>query len=239
MGMLEHGLHGAKLDAVTQANHEYWAGPPGFVWHTTMKRSREEYGKLCARVTSHVRPLVDPENPPEIWEIGSGMGVYLGVLAEAFPEVKRFVGLEINPLVVEACRNDPERDPRAEFVCAADMGKYVGEHCPPGSVIVTVSTLQHMVPKLLVETLASIKRIRACHFVLQELTSIDLDRQLDSDVRATMHEGGGCAIFFSHNYPYILEQIGFEIVRKQVEEQPRRPNVPLSSMVVLTGKTPG
>lgn len=41
-----------------------------------------------------------------------------------------------------------------------------------------------------------------------------------------------------HNYPHLLERMGFQIIRKEIEAQPLRPNILPSFKVVVSGKTP-
>ncbi len=210
-GELERTYYASPDAAQQQRIRDLWGGEAGRAWHAEKlalygDRERFERGFLPFR-----QPLVDALTSMlgrdaryhTLCEIGTGNGLFLHYLSARLPGIQRFVGIDLNPVQIEANRA-AYPGTRLEFQSTEAL-EWVGRDAAPGTVFVACGTLECLTAP---ELAALLRRIAAtCNpgaFGMVEPISFDLDRERDSRPRGAMT--------FSHNYPRVFEACGFRVL---------------------------
>lgn len=141
-----------------------------------------------------------------IIEIGVGDARVLAHLAESLPSVSKFHGIDLNDEIIAANSGRFRHDPRFAFH-TMDAGAWLGKHPARGTVLFTNGgVFEYFRRDQLVDLFRTLLAGgRTCAIALTESIGIDHDLKGEPGSFPYGHE-----LSFSHNYPAILHEAGFE-----------------------------
>lgn len=206
-GAARRGDHG-----FLEAGHaRFWRSANDGAWYQRTAHRFEswflrEHGEFIEAV---VRAVAGDPRWVHFWEIGTGDGRVLEYFAGRLPGVGDFTGIDLNEARI--ARNRSARSGRLRFVCA-DAAAFVREHGQPGSVLLTnAGVFEYFAPAVLAELFAHVgERLAPGGLALIEPLADDMDLDRESASRPF-----GAERSFSHNYPRLLADAGFEIVHRR------------------------
>lgn len=154
------------------------------------------------------------ENPDfkTLIEIGSGGGDLLNHLAEKIGGIDTFVGIDLSPDITEENKSHYHN---AKLRWIADNGKtWVEENGQPNNIFLTFrGVLEYFTTTDLEEMFSKISAtMQPAIFILVE--PVALTHNLESDFESHPY---GTEYTFSHNYPHILKQAGFDLRLSKLE----------------------
>lgn len=139
-------------------------------------------------------------------EIGVGDARVLRYLADHLPSVSHFIGIDLNTDIIETCREKLRADRRFQFH-AGDARQWLDAHPAPATILFTNGGVFEYFRRD--QLIALLRTARAgggpCAIAITETLGIDHDLTTDSNSHPYGHE-----FAFSHNYPAILEEAGFQ-----------------------------
>ena len=139
-------------------------------------------------------------------EIGTGNGDVLNYLSTEFPQINRFVGIDLSLDQVELNNKRFYSNKRLEFV-AADAFDWVKEHGHSHTVFVSSrGVLEYFLEQRLQEFLNEINLLGKVFFIAIEPNGEDHD--FDTHPNTQLY---GSEPSFSHNYPKLFKNAGFSL----------------------------
>lgn len=140
-------------------------------------------------------------------EIGCGSGLILEDMASRLPQLRRFVGLDLSAAQTERNRKRYADQPRLSFE-TGDAASWVRQHADAGWIFMTnAGVLEYFPEAKLRELLSHIAHERRpTAFAMVE----PIDRGFDL-ARDTASRVYGPERSWSHNYPQLFRQSGFEL----------------------------
>ncbi len=211
-GLVRSHTRQRTLDQLTPLHDWFWSNTPAVQFHEFAER-RFEHWFLANHVA--IVPAIraaleaDPVTYSTLCEVGCGSGKVLQHMTQAFPEIRRFIGLDLSP---EQVARNRVRFPaqRMEFE-AADGPTWIDRNAQPGWIYLTCAGVFEYVSRdnllALLTTLAT--RLKPSLFGMVESLSDDYD--LENDSESVPY---GAEMVFSHNYIEILNLAGFDILHR-------------------------
>lgn len=147
-----------------------------------------------------------PEEFNTLVEIGTGNGKVLEYLSSEFPEINRFVGIDLSLVQIETNNKKYHKNNRLEFL-AIDGLEWVKKHGQGNTIFVTSGgVLEYFTQPRLEELLQEIKSLGNIMFVGIEPNSTEHDFETHPNTQIYGREWA-----FSHNYPKLFEDAGFNL----------------------------
>lgn len=144
-------------------------------------------------------------------EFGTGNGSWLNVLKERIPGIREFIGVDLAASQIDENR---QRYPDLQFVCQ-DMLAWVKANAQSHSLFHTNSgVFEYLCEKSLRELLATLH----AHSPNSLLFLIEPVHRDFDPLRETHSRALGRELTYSHNYPLLLRETGFEILQHDVVE---------------------
>ena len=144
-----------------------------------------------------------------LYEIGCGGGQVLNYLAERLTSIETFVGIDIGAEQIEANRATCD-NPKISFQ-AADAVEWVPGNAKPCSVVLTNGgVFEYFLREELQSLFAHIGE-QLAPAAIAVVETIGTDHDLDTHSETFVY---GRELSFSHNYPHLLREAGFEIVHQ-------------------------
>lgn len=139
-------------------------------------------------------------------EVGCGDGLALEHCAERLPRIPRFVGVDINPSIIERNRSRFAENPRLTFV-AANAADWLDENVTDGTILFTYGgVMEYFDADALRGLFASLARRVGTAVALVE--PLDPEHDLAGDSASHIF---GAENSFSHNHAGLLREAGFAI----------------------------
>lgn len=140
-------------------------------------------------------------------EVGSGDGRVLEWLSNKLDTISGFHGVDLNECEIEKCRERYEGSDRL-FFHSGDLLKWLRSHPAPRTVLVTNGgVLEYILHDELIALFREFRSLCSpCLIAITESIGSDHDLQTESESLPYGYE-----FAFSHNYPAILREAGFEI----------------------------
>lgn len=203
------GDHQALRDQLAS----FWQGDSAAKFFDTYKsRSTERFFNDHYIVIEELsRILGQPQNEcSRLIEIGCGDGAVLGHLATNLDTIDSFIGIDINEEIIARNRRACKRC--NTFFMAGDANEQLAINSRPGSILFSYGgVLEYFLNTEVVEMFAMMKSNSPALIVLVEPLYDGFD--LDTDIRS---KAGGFESSFSHNYPFLVENAGFEVVYQKL-----------------------
>ena len=144
-----------------------------------------------------------------LYEIGCGGGQVLNYLAERLTSIESFAGIDIGEEQIEANRKAYDH-PRVAFH-AADAVEWVPSHAKPCSVVLTNGGVFEYFLREELQSLFTHLGERLAPAAIAVVETIGTDHDLDAHPETFVY---GRELSFSHNYPHLLREAGFEIAHE-------------------------
>jgi len=206
------------LDAVQRRDHEtlrryfihYWSSATSAEFYEGFAHRFEDlFLRHHAIVADHIAGAIPlpGEEGARLVEVGSGDGRVLEWLSENLSGIDEFHGVDLNEREIEKCR-ETHRDSDRLFFHAGDLMEWLRAHPSPKTILVTNGGVLEYI--LRDELLALFREFRSlcspCVIAITESIGNDHDLGKESESFPYGHE-----FAFSHNYPALLREAGFEI----------------------------
>jgi len=159
---------------------------------------------------------LEPNEFNTLVEIGTGNGKVLDFLSSEFPQIVRFVGIDLSPIQIELNKEKYKENPRLEFV-AADGFDWVNVHGHGHMVFVTSrGVLEYFTEQRLQDFFNKLNGLGKIIFIAIEPTGVDHDFEVNPGSQPY-----GTERSFSHNYSNLFEKAGFKLWHYSKKEYSR------------------
>jgi ubiquinone/menaquinone biosynthesis C-methylase UbiE len=146
-------------------------------------------------------------------EIGCGNGKLLAMLADTFPQIKNFTGIDLNQAQVEENRRAFSKRANVEFE-SGDATELLQQMNLSGHLILTFGgVLEYFNPEKLHEYFQLLKQKNVSGLLMVEPANKEFD--FFENTASALYGG---EYSFAHPYPQLLEKHGFELVYKKTAE---------------------
>ncbi len=191
---------------LSELHKNYWLNRGDDYFNLTDDNFQSVFLPDCSFVFDHLKDqLGDTHSYKRLVEIGTGNGDVLMYLAEKFPQIEEFYGIDLSPKQTQANNKRLTRH-SVKFV-AADGFDWVNENGVPDTIYVTSrGVLEYFTQERLLAFFQMIMGQGPAVFVAIEPNDIDFDYEKDLESRPYGNERS-----FSHNYKRVFERAGFDI----------------------------
>ncbi|MEM7032142.1 MAG: class I SAM-dependent methyltransferase, partial [Chloroflexota bacterium] len=207
-GLIRRALAKQNLTELETYHRNFWQSKNGFHFHDGQRNAFEQIflRHFESDILAHLHILMANHTYDVVCEIGTGTGQLLDYLANKLPTVERFVGIDLSQDMID---DNLQRydNPKLEFVVSGGQ-EWIEENGQPNWIFVTNrGVLEYFLQDKLEAMLGHISQnLAAAIFVVIEPISIDHNLETDFDSKPYGREYS-----FSHNYPHLFRQAGFEI----------------------------
>ena len=153
-------------------------------------------------------------------EIGTGDGKVLKYLSSKFPQINRFIGLDLSSSQIEANKKIFDNEDKIEFV-AADALDWLKKNKEDHMIIFTSrGVLEYFTQSKLQSFLNNLNSIGKIIFIVIEPTGMNHDylKNPNSEIYGSENS-------FSHNYAKLFTESGFEIWHHSAEKSTNDSNM--------------
>jgi hypothetical protein len=211
--------NGLQFTAVARRDHDLLEDFLADYWNSPV--SREFFDHFRHRFETlflaHHRGIVDEigravdlcQMPrSRVVEVGVGDARVLEYLGDHLPRVDEFHGIDLNQKVVEENRNR-FAGMNGYWFHTEDVGDWLAAHPAPGTVLFTNGGVFEYFRRSRLDELfrALLASGAPCMVAMTETIAVDHDLEGDPESHPYGHE-----FSFSHNYPAILHEAGFEVL---------------------------
>jgi hypothetical protein len=206
----------AKADTeLRKVNREqYWGSEAGKLWHEEIRRKysspeafQNEFLKRRETLTNMLDSFVKqfPGKYNTLCEIGTGNGLYIQYLFhKCQSSFDKWVGIDLNAEQI-GINKELFKEIPIEFI-SMEVNDWVLNNKNTAPVFLTAGTLEYFTETELEEFFNNVKNsFRNAAIALIEPISFDLDTEQHSKPRGSF--------MFSHNYPWILQKLGYTIFK--------------------------
>lgn len=163
--------------------------------------------EVVALLDAWIAERADAGEPAEhLYEIGCGGGRLLAFLAERYPALFEFTGIDLGSTRIEINRATYP-DPRLQFH-ATEAVSWIPEHAKPGGIFLTNGgVFEYFLEEELRHLFRWIATQREPSAILL-IETIGTDHDIATERQSLVY---GREMAFSHNYPHLLGEAGFTI----------------------------
>lgn len=141
-------------------------------------------------------------------EIGCGSGLVLADLARRLPTLQQFVGLDLSAAQISRSRQAHAANPRLRFE-AGDGAAWLRGHAAPGWLLFSnAGVLEYFAPDKLLGLLRDLAQTRP-PLAIASIEPIADDYDLQRETASRIY---GPERSWSHNYPRLYREAGFELL---------------------------
>ena len=213
-GLARRAMREKRFEDIEEYHRRFWQGRKGAAYHdlretafSTLPHFGDLFGEIDVVLEKH-RAF------STVIEIGSGNGQSLEYMANRFPKVDKFVGIDLNEETIQKCRS-AYTSPKFEWI-AADCDGWIRNEARPNSVFVSHGALEY-IPQKKLESLLSVMAAELKPLLMIVIEPISAIHNLEEDPNSIVY---GREYSFSHNYPRILRDAGFSIrYRKRADAE--------------------
>ncbi len=196
-------------DTIAEQNREFWIKHNATELFSELEDTfKTDFLPHCTFIFQLLKKELSnaPKEFPTLVEIGTGNGDVLDYLSSEFPEIERFIGIDLSRDQIELNNVKFNHNNKLEFV-AADAYDWVKEHGQGNTIFVTSrGVLEYFLEPRLQELFNDINRLGKTIFIAIEPNGADHDFETNPNSQLYGHEPS-----FSHNYPKLFKNAGFEI----------------------------
>jgi hypothetical protein len=202
--------HSLENNKRTQLNKkEFWGAIAGDSWHD----ERETFYSKSPEIAFAGRQWFIDKIKDELKmsteiatliEIGTGNGVFLDYLSRQLPEVKKFVGLDLNSNTITKAKGQFKNNQSLEFY-DEDLFDYLLSSGSKGFILVVCDTLSYFPMEDLEAFFKSIRNPDFGKVVVATYEYVDMDINSEFD---SIPKGN---IGLSHNHPYLAKKVGLYV----------------------------
>lgn len=194
-----------QVGELEKAHREYWANSDGY-FEQFAHLAEESYIPIYQDVVSDLIPLLKESKIENANEFGTGDGQWLNYLTQQWPFIRQFTGIDIS--AYQIARNK-EVFPHITFE-ASDLVEWAEKNAAPRSLYHTNGGVLEYLSERSVRKLLAILKKRAPDSLIffNEPIYDDFDYAVDKASRVV-----GSEFTYNHNYIYLFEELGIEMVR--------------------------
>jgi len=212
-GMIFRAAKSMNNGTLQEYHHQYWEGAQGRNFHTrTHDRFSTYFEKYFKRTIDQLYDYVN-SNPRQfdwICEIGTGNGMVLAYLANRFQTMPHFVGIDLNAEQIEENKS-LNTDSRVTFVCARAQ-EWIKSYGRPNCIYLTNAGVFEYFSQKELESLLGFISTQFPPAAILIFEPVAEDHDLSSEKISKPH---GAELSFSHNYPYLFQRAGLEIINSE------------------------
>ena len=210
-GLIYQAVDMGDLDRLAQYHENYWKGDAGTKYHEDYSFEFEKmFVPKFAYIVEMMSELMQGEGMEikRLVEIGSGSGQLIEYLDRQMdPQIKELIGIDLSPQTVAAC-NAQYGNERVRFL-AADGDAWIRENGQAESIFMSHRGVLEYFPQ---ERLLSFLQHIATHYrpsILVTIEPVGVNHNFAETPDSTPYSD---EYSFSHNYPDIIKQAGFEVL---------------------------
>lgn len=196
-------------DTIADLNRNFWANHKATeLFLETEEKFQSDFLPNCTFIFDKLKVELSkhPEKFNTLVEIGTGNGDVLNYLSSEFPQIKRFVGIDMSSHQIDINIKKFESNPILEFV-AADAVDWVKNNGHSNIIFVTYSgVLEYFVENRLQEFLNALNVLGKIIFIAIEPNGADHDFDKNPNTQLYGNEPS-----FSHNYKQLFKNAGFSL----------------------------
>lgn len=196
-------------EAIREANRNFWLNKSATeLFSETEDGFEKDFLPNCTFIFEKLKKELS-DNPVKcttLVEVGTGNGDVLNYLSEEFPQIDRFVGIDLSADQIGLNNKKFIANKKLEFV-AADAYDWVQEHGKSNTIFVSSrGVLEYFLEARLLEFLTEINNLGNTFFVAIEPNGGDHDFETTLNSQLYGNEPS-----FSHNYPHLFKNAGFKL----------------------------
>lgn len=193
--------------SIADSNHDFWVTKAPKLFLETEQLFNTHFLKNCTFIFDLLKKELSnhSEKFNTLVEIGTGNGSVLNYLSSEFPEINRFVGIDLSSDQTELNNKKYINNKKLEFV-AADAFDWIKANGQTNTIFVTRDTLEYFLEPNLQELFNDIQRLGKIIFVAIEPNGSDHNFETHPSSQLYGNEPS-----FSHNYPKLIKNAGFTV----------------------------
>ena len=196
------------FDTLAKLHQNYWANKGDDFFLETEAAFQNDFLPNCSFIFDELeKELINsPAKFHALVEIGTGNGSVLNYLCSKFPNIDRFVGIDLSPVQVQINNKKYNENKKLEFV-ASDGFDWVKAHGQSHTIFVTSrGVLEYFTEQRLQAFLKEIHLLGDTIFIAIEPKGIEHNYETNPNSQPYGHERS-----FSHNYPKLFKNAGFSL----------------------------
>lgn len=194
---------------IADANREFWVNNNAIeLFSETEETFKTDFLPHCSFIFEILKKELSNQSQQfnTIVEIGTGNGDVLEYLSDEFPQINRFVGIDLSKNQTELNNIKFKENNKLEFV-ALDAYDWVKENGQSNTIFVSSrGVLEYFLEQRLQDFLNEINLLGKTFFVAIEPN--DVDHDFDAQPKTQLY---GNEPSFSHNYPNLFKNAGFTL----------------------------
>lgn len=192
-----------------QLHKAFWGGRSAAGWYSeTADRLQKLVIPALADIVQLVRPYLQQQRIKRVIELGTGNGEWLNYLSQQWEWMEEHIGVD---LAQQQIASNQLRFPQLRFE-SADLTDWLAERSAPQSIFVThCGVLEYLAPKSL-RAVADKMVERASDSLLLLVEPLADNYPLVGSEPSRVH---GPEMSYSHNYPYLLQCAGMQLLFQQ------------------------
>jgi hypothetical protein len=195
-------------DTLAELHQNYWINQGDDFFLETENSFENEFLPNCAFIFDELESVLLDSSIDfhTLVEIGTGNGRVLEYLSLKFPEINRFIGLDLSPIQIQMNTKKFNENKKLEFI-AADAFQWIKNYHEGNTIFVTSrGVLEYFTEERLRIFLKNIHNLGKIIFVAIEPKGIDHNFETNPNSQTY-----GTERSFSHNYPQLFKNAGFSI----------------------------
>lgn len=198
----------ADVETLAKLHRNYWVNQGSEFFSSTNDSFENEFLPNCSFIFNLLKNELSNQTVhyTTLVEVGTGNGNVLNYLCSAFPEIDRFIGIDLSPVQIELNRKKFIENKKLEFV-ASDGFDWVKTHGQGHTIFVTSrGVLEYFTEKRLQAFFKEINQLGKTMFVAIEPNGVAHNFKVNPHSELYGHERS-----FSHNYPELFKNAGFSL----------------------------
>ena len=195
------------FDKLAELQRNYWLNQGAQYFARMNKSFQEAFLPDCAFIFDLLQQELEKETEHfnTLVEIGTGNGRVLNYLQSKFPQINKFIGIDLSQEQIDINTKNNAGNSKLEFV-ASDAYEWTKVNGSSYTIFVTSrGVLEYFTEKRLTEFLSTLNQIGNIYFVAIEPNGVDHDFSINPNSQPYGHERS-----FSHNYALLFEKAGFQ-----------------------------
>ncbi|HLT33780.1 MAG TPA: class I SAM-dependent methyltransferase [Aquaticitalea sp.] len=196
------------FNRLEELHKNYWTNKGSDFFLETEHSFEKEFLPNCAFIFDELQNRLSQSSGPfnTLVEIGTGNGRVLEYLSSKFPTIDQFIGIDLSTAQIKINNEKFNGHPRLEFV-AADGFDWVKKHGTGNTIFLTSrGVLEYFTEERLQAFFRLINNLGKVIFIAIEPKGTDHDFAKNPNSQPYGYERS-----FSHNYPRLFENSGFDI----------------------------
>lgn len=195
--------------AIAEQNREFWVNHKATELFSELEDTfNTDFLPHCTFIFDLLKKELSNESVEynTLVEIGTGNGDVLNYLSKEFPQINKFIGIDLSKDQIEINKSRFDKNQRLEFV-AGDAYDWIVDHGQANTIFVTSrGVLEYFLEPRLQDMLKHINQLGKTMFIAIEPNGADHNFETQPDSQLYGHEPS-----FSHNYPKLFKNAGFRI----------------------------